>query len=138
MRDHCIIHGTHSHSACAAPVTKFGASLDHFGEMILASMKSDAVAASQVPNVEASTTCFIRSSQLERTLDFLQYGVNARVIVLRNGSAGDDPNSPPLMLVNPRIVARSDEERMVLWREVCLVLPPELEVSSPPAVMHSH
>lgn len=54
--------------------------------------------------------------------------MDARIIMLRNGSAGDAADSPPLMLVNPRIVARSDEEQMVLWREICLVLPPELEV----------
>jgi len=57
----------------------------------------------------------------------LQFGVDARIIALR-GAASPSAFHAPLVLVNPEIVSRSPEERMVPWREICLVLPPELEI----------
>ena len=42
--------------------------------------------------------------------------VDARVIALGGAAT-------PTIFVNPRIVQRSDELRMVPWREVCLTLP---------------
>lgn len=85
----------------ASEVKRFGPNVEAFGDMLLAGMRSTAIAASQ-------------------------YRVDARVIALRNESSPDP--SAPLVLVNPRVLARSAEEQMVPWREVCLVLPPSLEV----------
>ena len=45
-----------------------------------------------------------------------QMHVDARVIALGGAAT-------PTIFVNPRIVQRSDELRMVPWREVCLTLP---------------
>ena len=55
----------------------------------------------------------------------LQYGVDARIIALRGAAS---PQRAPIVFVNPSILSRSAEERLVPWREVCLVLPPNLEV----------
>lgn len=85
----------------ANSVESFGPELARFGELLLDGMTSTAIAASQ-------------------------YGVDARVIALRNESSPDP--TAPLLLVNPRVLARSEEERMRPWREICLVLPPDLEV----------
>ena len=61
-----------------------------------------------------------------------QCGVDARMIFL-SGSGGsgsriwnnsNNSNRNDLVLVNPRIVARSPESRMKVWTEECLVLPP--------------
>ncbi|KAJ8602540.1 hypothetical protein CTAYLR_008348 [Chrysophaeum taylorii] len=48
-----------------------------------------------------------------------QCGIDAQLVVL-----GDS------VFVNPKIVERSDEVRMVAWRERCLVLPPDVEVET--------
>lgn len=55
----------------------------------------------------------------------LQYGVDARIIVLRGPAS---PRSTPIVFVNPSILSRSAEEKMLAWREICLVLPPPLEI----------
>ena len=51
-----------------------------------------------------------------------QCGVDARIIFLERSNRG--LLSPSLTLINPRIVERSPEEEMKVWRECCLVLPP--------------
>ena len=86
----------------AAPVSRYGAELGHFAQMLAARMESNAIAASQ-------------------------FGVDARVVVLR-GAAAPTALGGPLVLVNPRIVGRSAEERMRPWREICLVFPPGMDV----------
>ncbi len=51
-----------------------------------------------------------------------QCGVDARMVFL---SASDDRNgNSDMVLINPRIVARSPESSMKVWTEECLVLPP--------------
>lgn len=91
----------------AAEVSQYGPPLQRVGEMLIAGMRSRAITA-------------------------MQYGVDARVIALRGRSAVSDERglaeANGLLLVNPRVVGRSDEELMRPWREVCLVLPPGLEV----------
>ena len=84
----------------AAPVTEFGPNLERVCKMLVRGMRSNAITA-------------------------LQYGVDARIIALKGPAA---PSRGSLVLVNPQIIARSDEERMVPWREICLVLPPGLEI----------
>ena len=83
----------------AAPVDDFGP-VEQFSQMLVDGMESTAIAATQ-------------------------YHVNAQIIALRGASS---PLPGPLVLVNPRVLARSPEEQMRPWREVCLVLPPGLEV----------
>ena len=78
----------------------FDAAVGKVADMLIAEMKSNAITA-------------------------LQYGVDARIIVLRGPAS---PRSTPTVFVNPTILSRSAEERMVPWREICLVLPPGLEV----------
>jgi peptide deformylase len=75
-----------------------------------------------------------------------QCGVNARIIYLKlneknsatgtNGNFGfgrktsnarDNGNS--LTMINPRILSRSNEADMLVWRENCLVLPPTFEAT---------
>jgi len=51
-----------------------------------------------------------------------QCGVDARMVYL-SASSGIFGN-PSMVLVNPRIVARSPESNMKVWTEECLVLPP--------------
>ena len=84
----------------AAPVCRvegsFGPEVERVAELLLAGMRSNAITA-------------------------LQFGVDARIIVLRGGSS---PRNTPLVFVNPTILSRSAEDKMVPWREVCLVLPP--------------
>ena len=48
-----------------------------------------------------------------------QCGVDARMVFLSASGGGSD-----MVLVNPRIVARSPESSMKVWTEECLVLPP--------------
>ena len=87
----------------AASVVSFGSEVERVASMLVAAMKSNAITA-------------------------LQYGVDARIIALKGEAA---PRGVPLVLVNPRITARSGEERMVSWREICLVFEvaaPDLEV----------
>ena len=78
----------------------FDAAVGKVADMLIAEMKSNAITA-------------------------LQYGVDARIIVLRGPAS---PRSTPTVFVNPTILSRSAEERMVPWREICLVLPPGLQV----------
>jgi peptide deformylase len=49
-----------------------------------------------------------------------QCGVNARIIYLKLPSHRENSY---LLLINPRIVRRSSEKEMKVWREDCLVLP---------------
>ena len=86
----------------AAPVIDFDAALSTFCQMLVDGMESRAAAATQ-------------------------YGVDAQVVVLR-GDASPSEHGVPLVLINPRIVGRSDEVRMLPWREICLVLPADVEV----------
>ena len=83
-----------------APVTSFGPAVGKVADLLLAGMKSNAITA-------------------------LQYGVDARMIALKGPAS---PRATPIVFVNPTILARSAEEKMVVWREICLVLPPNLEL----------
>ena len=82
------------------PVTSFGPAVGKVAELLVRDMRSNAITA-------------------------LQYGVDARMIALKGPAS---PRATPTVYVNPTILARSPEERMVSWREICLVLPPGLEV----------
>ena len=86
----------------AVPTKQFGPELAAFAEMLVDGMESKAIAASQ-------------------------YGVNAQVIALK-GESSPSARGEPFVVVNPRIIERSPESSMVPWREICLVLPPGLEV----------
>lgn len=55
-----------------------------------------------------------------------QVGVDARIIVLDPSIVPEGMSS---VLVNPVIVDRSSEEDMTFWREICLVLPPDVRVT---------
>lgn len=85
-----------------APVTGFGPEVEKVATLLVAEMKSNAITA-------------------------LQYGVDARMIALKGAAS---PQPTPLVFVNPSILSRSPEERQVPWREICLVLPPGLEVET--------
>jgi peptide deformylase len=78
----------------ASPVDKFGAELEKVADLLVAGMKSNATAA-------------------------VQYGIDARIVVLK-GSAS--PDSSPIVFVNPNILSRSSEDKMLQWREFCLVV----------------
>ena len=78
----------------------FDAAVGKVADMLVAEMKSNAITA-------------------------LQYGVDARIIVL---SGPASPRSTPTVFINPSIISRSAEEKMLPWREICLVLPPGLEI----------
>lgn len=80
---------------CASPVTRFGPAVDKVANLLLSGMKTN------------STTA-------------LQYGIDARIIVLK-GSASPPTtgSSVPLVLINPNVLSRSSEEKMVAWREYC-------------------
>mmetsp|Transcript_6445 Transcript_6445/g.16002 ORF Transcript_6445/g.16002 Transcript_6445/m.16002 type:complete len:313 (-) Transcript_6445:330-1268(-) len=52
----------------------------------------------------------------------LQYGIDARIVVLR-GASSPSEDGEPLVLVNPNVLARSSEDKMVPWRESCGVIP---------------
>ena len=51
-----------------------------------------------------------------------QCGVDARIVYLEEFTAS-------LVMVNPHIIHRSDEQDMVVWREHCLVLPPSFQAT---------
>ena len=85
-----------------APVSEFGPGVSKVADLLVADMKSNAITA-------------------------LQYGVDARIIALK-GAASPRPLGAPIIFVNPTILTRSEEYAMRPWREVCLVLPPGLEV----------
>jgi peptide deformylase len=58
-----------------------------------------------------------------------QCGVDARMVFLSSaggggGMMGNNNSDGDMVLVNPRIVARSSESSMKVWTEECLVLPP--------------
>jgi len=53
-----------------------------------------------------------------------QCGVDARMIYLSSSSGSDRFGTGDMVLINPRIVARSPESNMKVWTEECLVLPP--------------
>jgi peptide deformylase len=80
----------------ASPVNKFGAELEKVADLLVAGMKSNATTA-------------------------VQYGIDARIVVLK-GSASPDLDSSPIVFVNPNILSRSSEDKMVQWREFCLVV----------------
>ena len=82
------------------PVTSFGPAVEAVASLLVRDMKSNAITA-------------------------LQYGVDARMIALKGPAS---PTTAPLVFVNPTILSRSSEAKMVPWREICLVLPPGLEV----------
>lgn len=83
-----------------SPVTEFGPPVERVADLLVAGMKSNAITA-------------------------LQYGVDARMIALKGEAS---PRPTPIVFVNPTILSRSSEDKMVSWREVCLVLPPGLEI----------
>jgi len=83
-----------------SPVTSFGPAVETVADLLVVGMKSNAITA-------------------------LQYGVDARIIAVRGPAS---PLPTPLVFVNPTILSRSAEERMVSWREICLVLPPGVEI----------
>jgi len=87
----------------AAPVSSFGPTLAKFCDMLVRGMESRAIAA-------------------------IQYGVDAQVVALK-GESSPNPGGAPFVLVNPRILERSDELDMKPWQEVCLVLPPDLKIN---------
>lgn len=83
-----------------SPVTSFGPAVEKVADLLVAGMKSNAITA-------------------------LQYGVDARMIALKGDAS---PRATPLVFINPTILSRSAESAMRPWREVCLVLPPALEI----------
>ena len=85
-----------------SPVSDFGPAVAKVADLLVADMKSNAITA-------------------------LQYGVDARIIALK-GAASPRPLGAPIVFCNPTILQRSAEYTMRPWREVCLVLPPGLEV----------
>ena len=50
-----------------------------------------------------------------------QCGVNARIVYIKLRR--------PVVMVNPQIVGRSDEQNMKVWQEYCLVLPPNFKAT---------
>lgn len=48
----------------------------------------------------------------------LQYGIDARIIVLK-GAASPDSSGSALVLINPNVLSRSSEDKMVPWIEYC-------------------
>lgn len=77
----------------ASPVTKFGPAADKVANLLIDGMKTN------------STTA-------------LQYGIDARIIVLK-GPASPLAGGAPLLLINPTVLARSGEDKMVPWMEYC-------------------
>ena len=90
-------------------------------------------------NVASPVRNALGSSELDGVVDLLsnamvgnattavQYGIDARIVVLR-GDASPEPGGGPLVLVNPSVLARSGEDKMLAWREHCGVV-----AASPPA-----
>ena len=56
-----------------------------------------------------------------------QCGINARMIYISSSSSSSSSSS--LVLVNPKIVRRSDETLMKVWTEECLVFPPDFRAT---------
>uniref|UniRef100_A0A7S4W3Q5 Peptide deformylase n=1 Tax=Ditylum brightwellii TaxID=49249 RepID=A0A7S4W3Q5_9STRA len=87
----------------ASPVTSFGSDLETVADALVRGMKTN-----------ASMT--------------VQYGIDARIIVLKgiaapNGSSFVQSNDVPItVFCNPTILARSNEDKMIQWREYCLVV----------------
>jgi peptide deformylase len=91
----------------ASPVTSFGSDLETIADGLVKIMESNATTA-------------------------VQYGIDARIIVLRGAASpstsNGNSNSPkpasgsPIVFVNPNILSRSSEDKMVQWREYCLVV----------------
>lgn len=77
----------------ASPVTRFGPAVEQVANLLVDGMKTN------------STTA-------------LQYGWDARIVVLR-GPASPLASGAPLVLINPTVLSRSGEDKMVLWREYC-------------------
>lgn len=65
-----------------------------------------------------------------------QVGVSQRLVVLASVADDDDGKNvgPPLVLVNPEIVWRSDDE--VSWEEGCLSVPDITETVDRPRAIH--
>jgi peptide deformylase len=96
----------------ASPVTHFGAELEKVADLLVIDMKSNATAA-------------------------IQYGIDARIIVLKgSASPNNNPDSGPIVFVNPNILSRSSEGKMVQWREFCLVVDAADVVSDADAPNH--
>lgn len=57
-----------------------------------------------------------------------QCGVNARIVYLQLAEEPQRSNSY-LNMINPRIIGRSSEMEMRVWREDCLVLPPTFQAT---------
>ena len=87
----------------ASPVTGFGDDLEVLVDGLVRSMVTDATTP-------------------------VQYGIDARIIVLRGAAAppplnlSPRPAGGPVVFVNPNILARSAEDTMVPWRERCLAV----------------
>ena len=82
----------------ASPVTEFDdPDLDFVVDLLLGGMKTN------------STTA-------------LQYGIDARIVILR-GPASPLPFGTPLVLINPNVLSRSSEDKMVSWIEYCGDIP---------------
>ena len=77
----------------ASPVIDFGPSVEKVAHLLIGGMKTN------------STTA-------------LQYGIDARIIVLK-GPASPLADGAPLILINPNVLARSGEDKMVPWMEYC-------------------
>ena len=77
----------------ASPVIDFGPSVDKVANLLIDGMKTN------------STTA-------------LQYGIDARIMVLK-GPASPLADGAPLILINPNVLARSGEDKMMPWTEYC-------------------
>ena len=82
----------------ASPVTEFGPALEHVVQAFITTMTTN------------STTA-------------LHYGIDARIVVLKGPASPLPSGASPLVLVNPNVLARSSEDKMVVWREYCGTLP---------------
>uniref|UniRef100_A0A7R9ZG23 Peptide deformylase n=1 Tax=Pseudictyota dubia TaxID=2749911 RepID=A0A7R9ZG23_9STRA len=81
----------------ASPVTQFGPAVNKVAEVLIDGMKTN------------STTA-------------IQYGIDARMIILK-GSASPLQSGAPLVLINPTVLSRSGEDKMVPWIEYCSDIP---------------
>jgi peptide deformylase len=81
-----------------SPVTGFGPSIEKVADLLVAGMQTNATTA-------------------------LQYGIDARIMVLK-GPSSPLPHGKPLVLINPTVLTRSSEDKMVVWKEYCGVLSP--------------
>jgi len=77
----------------ASPVSGFGPAVDKVASLLIGGMTTN------------STTA-------------LQYAIDGRIIVLK-GPASPLSDGTPLVLVNPTVLARSGEDKMVPWTEYC-------------------